>query len=690
MRKTQLAKPKFDYLKFAGGYDTESKPWNLDAGHLRESQNYEAAINGQGYTDIQGYERFDGQAAPSDAIYYIIDVDITGTFHVNTTVTQLVSGATGVIIAVNGDDTPQTLVLTKLTGTFNDSDDLQVSAVTQGTASSTARLGGATTRLLDAQYLNLAADEYRDDIGAVPGSGSILGIHMLNDVWYAFRNNAGDTAADMYKSTASGWTQVALGRELSYTSAGTYEVAEGDTITGATSGATATITRVMQETGSLLAGDGAGRYIFASQTGTFQAEDLDVGGNLNVATIAADSTAITLAKDGRFEMVTENFGGQAGAKRIYGADGVNRGFEFDGSVFCPIETGMTTDTPKHVIVHNKHLFFSFDGSAQHSGLGFPYRWSPIFGAAELATGDTITGFVKEPGSQEGPALTIYNRNTVHMLYGTSALDWNLVQYRSEVGALAYTIQQLDQTMHLDDRGITTFRTAQEFGNFQHATISRHVQRFLDTKRNLATASCIARIKNQYRLFFSDKSALYITTEGHKISAIMPQVFSDAVECITSVEDSTGVEAMMFGSTDGIVYHLDKGTSFDGNNIEAFVKTFFHFSKSIRHLKKYLGVTLEASGSGYGEINFSTELGYNEQGIPQPIVQTEDFNLGQSFWDSFVWDTFIWDGVNLSPSNMKIEGSAENISLVMRKDSDYLAPVNITGAMIRYTHRRQLR
>lgn len=690
MTKIKLAKPKFDYLQFKGGYNTETKPWNAKSGFLRETQNYEVAINNQGYIDIQGYEIFDGRVSPSDSKYSILDVTITGSFSVGDTITQLVSGATAKVLAVVTTVTPNYLVIARITGTFTDNNDLQVAAVTEGTASSIAKQSAASSSKLHAQYLNLAADEFRGDISAIPGSGSTLGVYMLGDVKYGFRNNAGGTAADLYKSTSSGWAQIALGRELSFTSGGTYVIAEGDVITGATSTNTATITRVMLESGSFQGGDAAGRLIFATQSGAFQAETLNVGANTNVATIAGDSSAITLLAGGRYEMVRGNFGGVAGTRRIYGVDGVNRAFEFDGVVFAPIVTGMVLDKPQHVIIHKNHLFLSFDGSAQHSGIGEPYIFSPIFGAAELATGDTITGFISEPGDGTTATLGIYNRNTVHMLYGTSVLDWNLVKFRDELGAFRHSIQQFGQTMFLDDRGLTTLKTVLDYGNFQQATVSRHIQSFINVKRKIVSASCIARDKNQYRLFFSDGSALYVTTEGTKVVGLMPILFTDNVTCVFSLEQNDGTEVIMFGSSNGKVYQLDKGTSFDGEPIEAFFKTFYSFSKSVRYLKKYLGITMEATGSGYAEFNFTTELGYNSTDISQPGNQNKILDFGSVFWDSFIWDSFIWDGSTLSPTNLKLEGSGENISIVIRKNSDYFSPVNLTGAMIRYVHRRQLR
>ena len=690
MRVPNLPAPTLDLITFEGGLDTESTRWTVSPGRVQESQNFEISING-GYEGIQGYEIFDGQPSPSTATYSILQVTISGSIEVADEITGATSSATATVIAVVTSTTPNYLVITKVVGTFQDAEDLEVSASVEGVAASTAMPGAASTPKLNAQYENLAADLYRADIAAVPGSGSILGLAWLNDVLYAFRNNAGGTATDIYKSTTSGWTQVALGRELSFTSGGTTEIAEGDTIEGLTSGATADVDRVVLLSGTWAAGDAAGKFILSNQTGTFQAENIEVSGSGDLATIAGNSSAITLSPSGRHETVVANFGGQTGTKRIYGCDGVNRGFELGpDDVYTPIDTGVTNDAPTHVVVHKNHLFFSFSGSAQHSGTGTPYIFSAVFGAAELATGDTITGFKQEPGVQGGATLLIFNRNSIHVLYGSSSSDWNLVRFREEVGAYSYSIQQFGTTFFLDDRGITNIRTAQEYGNFVHATLSRHIQSVINIKKTLIIASCISREKSQYRLFFSDGSALYITTDGSKIKGIMPQQFADTATCAISVEDNTGNEKMFFGGTDGKVYQLDKGTSFDGDSIERFMTFHFSFSRSIRVNKKYLDLTLETEGDGYSEFSLAHQLGYGSASIPQPSATTEIAELSSVNWDSFTWDSFFWDGATLSPKTKKLSGSAENMAIVIRSNSDYFYPLKFNGALIRYLTRRVLR
>lgn len=677
-----------DRIPFRGGLDLVTPPWDVEPGKCRDAQNYEIGIEG-GYDYISGYERYDGQTKPSDAQYGILDVTITGSIEVDDTITGATSGATAVVLSVITTETPNYLVVSKISGTFQ-SETLNVSGSPEGTITGPPVLNGASTTLLNAQYTNLAADEYRSDITAVTGSGSILGVWVLSDIVYAVRNNAGGTAAAIYKSSGAGWTLVALGRELSFTSGGTYEIEEGDTITGATSSATAEITRVILESGTWAGGDAAGRLIFASQTGTFQSENLDVGGNSNVATIAADSSAITLLPGGRYETVKHNFGGLAGADRIYGCDGVNRGFEFDGTVFAPIDTGMTTDTPKHVAAHKNHLFFSFEGSAQHSGIGTPYIFSPVYGAGELAVGDTITGFQTESGAQATAALGIYSRNSTHILYGTSASDWNLVKYREKVGAIEYTIQQIDSTIFLDDRGIRRLNASDAYGNFSHATLTNKLKTWVNTRRDAATASCILRDKNQYRLFYSDGYCLCATLDGDNVLGFMPLLFDDHATCVISEEDTSGDEVIYFGSDNGFVYQMEKGTSFDGGAIDTFLLIHYYHGSRPRITKTYKGCTLEIRGNGYNSLNFSYELGYGTTELPQPTPVATSISLSSVYWDSFTWDNFTWDGRTLEPTQVDVEGTAENISLIIRGSSDYNAPIKISGAIIRNIIRRNLR
>ena len=77
---------------------------------------------------------------------------------------------------------------------------------------------------------------------------------------------------------------------VAFTFGGTYEIEVGDTITGATSGATAYVAGVSVSGGSWAGGDAAGTLTLRRLIGSFGAENLNVGAETNVATIGAAPT----------------------------------------------------------------------------------------------------------------------------------------------------------------------------------------------------------------------------------------------------------------------------------------------------------------------------------------------------------------------------------------------------------------
>lgn len=681
----QLPPVQSRYWAFRGGLDQVSPPLSQAPGLCRSSTNVEVGIDG-GLTTLKGYEAFDGQAKPSDAVYYILPATMTGSYSNGDTLTGATSGATGVIIAAVADEY---FVITKLVGVFEvETLNIGGSPVAVSTGSATVTL--ASTPALDAQYLNLAADEYRADITEVPGSGSILGVWKYSGNVYAFRNNAGGTAAVMHVESPSGWTPVALGREISFTSGGTTEIAAGDTITGATSAATAAVSKVILLTGTWAGGDAAGRIFFASQTGTFQSENLDIGASTNVATIAGDSTAITLAPGGRYEFENVNFGGLAGTTKMYGVSGVHQGFEWDGTTFVLIATGMVVDTPTHLRAFKKHLFFSFDGSVQHSGIGTPYIWSVITGASEIAVGDTCTGFLLQPGGTTAGALVIYTRNATSVLYGNSSSDWNLMPFNPDAGAIEWTQQYINQGIALDDRGVTLMGTSQAFGNFASADVSPKVKPFINTHRANAVASCVVREKNQYRLFFTNGTALYVTFIGNKVAGLMPIALGHSLTCVCSLEADSGSEEIFFGASDGFVYQMERGTSHNGLEISWSAELAFNHFGGPRQLKTFRKAVVEVSGAGFSQFSLASNIGYGKAEYPQATGETIESTLSSAQWDSFVWDQFYWDGQTLIPAEADLDGTAENISLIFSGSSDEYTPLTLNGAIVDFTSRRQLR
>ena len=430
--------------------------------------------------------------------------------------------------------------------------------------------------------------------------------------------------------------------------------------------------------------------MFSSVTGTFTAgENLRIGATTYAHAVAAQA-AITLAPNGTVETTMGNFGGNTNQTRVYGCDSVNYGFEIDGTIYVNIRTGMTTDVPTKVAFHKQHLFLAFSESVQFSGLGLPYQWSPILGAGEIALTNAVTNFLVQPGNQNTGAMAIYTDSDTFILYGTSSANWSLVSYNVGTGAKPYTAQNMAQSYVFDDRGVINLQTTLNYGNFDSAAITLNIRPFVQQRRNLAVGSSLNREKAQYRVFFSDSYALYLTISNNNLLGAMPVQFPNPVTVVCEGESPDGAETSFFGSTNGFVYRLDAGTSFDGAEIAANITLVFNAIRSPRILKRYRKGSLEISGTSYAEFTFSYDLGYSSTDLGQDIGTNYSSNLVASYWDSISWDNFVWDGRTLAPSEVEIMGTAENIAVRIASISDIYAPFTVNSTILHYSMRRGLR
>lgn len=680
MNKVNLPSVDYDLVRLLGGMDQITPTLSLKPGIARRAANFECSLNG-GYTRIAGYERFDGRPNPSDATYNILTITISAAIAVGNTITGATSAATGKVIAIDGSD----YVITRETGTFTAGENVTVSAVVKGVVS--VVVGVAADGLEDATYKSLAAADYRADIGVVPGSGNVLGVAQLNGIVYAWRANAGNTAVDLYKESAAGWVQVTLGKELRFTAGVAAGIADGNTVTGFTSGATGVVARVVVESGSFAGGTAAGRLILSSTTGTFSAaESIRVGGT-NRATASGAQTQITLSVGGRYETTIANFGGGTVNRKLYGIDGVNKAFEFDGTTYVPIVTTMVPDVPTRVAFHKQHLFLAFGSSLQFSSIAAPYEWDPVTGAGELAMNDDITVLQVLPGDQTSGAIAVYTASDLSVLYGTSAATFQLSPFNVGTGAIAYTGQNLDQTYVLAERGVMGLGTTLNFGNFASTSLTMNLRPFIQARRTLASASIVNREKGQYRVFFSDGYGLYLTISNGQFVGAMPVQLTHAVLCSTEAETADGSETSYFGSSNGYVYRLDAGTSFDGGEIPANFNLVPNSIRSPRVLKRFRHASVELTGDSYATFEFGYDLAYRSTNIQQAAETTHENDLRSANYDEMVYDNFVYDGSELTPSEIQMTGTGENVAIRISSVSAILKPFTVNSIIVHYTQRR---
>ena len=480
---------------------------------------------------------------------------------------------------------------------------------------------------------------------------------------------------------------------------GSVEISEGDSLVGGTSGKTATVTSVTISSGTLAGGDAAGYISVKNNSGTWtNSEPININGIQHaLVNGAAEPAEVTVAKadgtqykqtiqpGGKYEFSTYNFRGETTGITMYGVNTVDNGFSWDGTTFIKMQTGMTTDTPGHIATHQKHLFFSFpNGSIQHSSIVAPNKWSALTGAAELGIGDNVSGFSTEVNN----VMSIFTRNDAFMLYGTSSADWELRKFHAGAGAIPYTLQKMDQTFFLDDRGITSIFTVQYFGDFQSAVASYKIDPYIQSKKNNASDSLRVRGKNQYRLYFDDKTGVEMTFINKKNQGLMPFTLSHQINCTVSAEDANGFEVLYGGFDDGYVRRMDSGTSFDGEEVSSFVRTtYYHYnSPGTRKRFRELGLEINADTSTTLTVTPSYDFGGTYSPKTSPVSSSYSVTVAADQWSESDISNSSTGITVVASERIRINGIGTNMGFIISNSSTYDKPITLQGGIVEFSKR----
>ena len=476
---------------------------------------------------------------------------------------------------------------------------------------------------------------------------------------------------------------------------GSVEILEGDAIVGGTSGKTATVKKVQIASGGWSTDDAAGFLSVIDSSGTWtDGEDITVLGakraeingsgqpaSQTIAKAYGTQYAQTLQAGGSYDFVNFNFKGTEGVEKMYSANTVDNAFEYDGTTFIKIRTGMDVDTPKYVEAYNNHLFLTFPkGSIQNSSIQLPTIFSTTSGAAEIVVGDEITGLSVESKD----ALAVFGRNNTYILYGTSSDDWNLTTFYSGSGAVDKTVQKIHNTIFLDDRGITSIKSSLNFGDFKQSVVSIKVDPLVQKYKDKIITSLRVRDKNQYRLYFNDKTGIAMTFINGKNEGILPFTLSDQIICSCSTEDSNGDEVLYGGFDDGYVRKIDSGTSFDGATVASFVRLAYSHYGTPQLKKRFREILLELSADTSTTLNIYPDFNYGDGTVPVSTVYSIDVTNDEWNVDDVSNDTL---GIAImDKARTRIAGQGENMGILIKNSSIYDKPVTLQGAVIQYSDR----
>ncbi|PWE56766.1 hypothetical protein DEM27_10410 [Metarhizobium album] len=679
-----------------GGLNLVTPAIAVPPGSCIAALNYEPEV--RGYSRIGGYERFDGRPRPSSASYWLLRFTggMTGIAAGNV-VTGDTSGATGKALfdatvtsgSYADDDAEGYLILYAVTGAFDDGEDLEVSAVKVAEADGDAIEQGADNDEDDKLWLRAAIEATRTPIAAVPGSGPVRGVWTYNGAVYAFRNNVGGTACIMHKSSPTGWQAQSFGHTVAFNT-GTTAFLEGETLTKGS--VTAIIRRVVVTSGTWGTDDAVGYLVVSNIAGGSFTAGVATSPS-GSATLAGAQVAITLPAGGRYAFVNHNFYGAGKTDRMYGCNGVGPAFMWDGTYLTPIRTGLTDalDKPTRIAEFSNHLFLGYDnGEVQFSGLGEPLSFLAIDDAGSFTFGSKVTDMLQSASS----ALVIFGRNRVSYLTGSDSTDFVLSPLADDAGAVEWTAQMIGNPVYQDDAGVRRMTTTQAFGNWRMGTITEAITPWFKAKKKagaVAVASIRSRAADQYRLFMSDKSGITIYM-GRKMPEILPFKLEIQVTCSCAGPfDGVGdAEQLFVGDDQGFVYQMDVGTSFDGQQISAFMLLPFNAVGSPQQKKRFHKATLEVDAGPDTQIAMSAEFGYGDPDQPPGQEQSFDISGSGGFWNNANWNEFYWSAPIQGIAEAYLDGVGRNVAIGILSDATYEEPHTLSALTFNFTYRGLVR
>ena len=398
---------------------------------------------------------------------------------------------------------------------------------------------------------------------------------------------------------------------------------------------------------------------------------------------------IELVPGGVFEFRTWNFFARTEQERIYGCNGQGPAFELNPNtgLICPIlmEDPGQENNPHAIEVHKNHLFLGLPGGlVRHSVIGEPMNFNGQLGAFEVGTGDEVTALVSHPGD----VLAIICRNRIQGLYGQTIDNWQMDLIAENAGGYPRTVQLLQQAYMLDDNGLIELQRVMAYGNFEQSAISRLVQPLINQYKTSVVGSAVLRDHNLICLYGRQGQGVTFKPNPGAVPEILNFDYQAPISCVHYAEDNTGSARVFLGSDTGWVFEARRGSNFDGQPIEAVIRTAYNHLKSPTYRKSFKRLELMLSGGYDVFLQVGMELDYSAAYTPQPVIRNFTLFGGQGgYWNEDNWNEFFWSGQDVSTGEVSVSGTGKNYSLMIYSKSAWTDPYTLQGFLVHYIMRR---
>ena len=372
-----------------------------------------------------------------------------------------------------------------------------------------------------------------------------------------------------------------------------------------------------------------------------------------------------------------------GDDKVVFVDGVNYPgiYSTSGNTFAEVSSSTDVLGAEHVAVFKNTGFYAKGNNVFFTAPFTVDDFSVANGAGSVNVASEVTGLAVFRDQ-----LIIFTSDSIKRLTGNTTSDYQVSPITDRIGCVnGDTIQEVGgDIMYLAPDGIRLLSATDRIGDFgldiASDPIAKDANKFLSSTPNYS--SVLMREKAQYRIFAYVESEQREAAKGLIATKFVSQgasgiswssTFGIKVYVADSRYSGTS-ETICFSNTDGYVYTLDTGSSFDGELIEAIYESPYMPITDPQIRKSFYKMTLyaEPTGSMALDLNIKYDFGTTSNtGVVQPSTQSID-STGTSvflFGDTTsVFGTATYGGELDKVYNTNIIGSGKTVSIRIEDNS----------------------
>jgi hypothetical protein len=377
-------------------------------------------------------------------------------------------------------------------------------------------------------------------------------------------------------------------------------------------------------------------------------------------------------------------------KEVIVCDGQSKAWRYNGTGDrVELTTGAADDKPIMSVIHNQRLFLAYsNGSIMFSAIGDIADFTVGSGGGEFVIdGGTPTNLLSVTG-----ALLITTRSSVQFFYGNTIADFRLDTLTTATGALADTVKMIGEALMLGGMGITVASRIQQYGNFALASLTNRVKNRIATDvRNSVLGAFTLQKKNQYR-YITPFGKGMILTMGGEVPNITTFEYPEMRPSVILDAQTTIGQRIFTGDSNGYVYELESGNSFDGAAYLSVLSLNPVYPVGRGSRCRIARVTMDVTPISTATISISASFDTEPDGnlLSQSPEERSLSGSGTALYGEATYGSAVYGGNSSAGTGIVIGTTCQSVAFKLSCTSSYDYPHIINGMTIHAANSGRIR